>query len=61
MTGYEVNVGSELLSGLLSGRDGLAKRVEAVLNQVLKAQVTETLGSSPQVFVGASKQVDGFS
>jgi transposase-like protein len=29
----------------LSGQDGLAKLVEAVLNQVLEAQVTETLGA----------------
>ena len=30
--------------GLLTGQDGLAKLVEAVLNQVLEAQVTESLG-----------------
>lgn len=29
------------MPGLLSGQDGLAKRVEAVLNQVLEAQVSE--------------------
>ena len=46
MAGYEVNVGSELLPGLLNGQDGLAKLVEAVLNQVLEAQVTETLGAA---------------
>ena len=45
MAGYEINVGSELLPGLLSGQDGLAKLVEVVLNQVLEAQVTETLGA----------------
>ena len=41
MTGYEVSVGTDLLPGLLNGQDGLAKLVEAVLNQVLEAQVTE--------------------
>lgn len=45
MAAYEISVGSELLPGLLSGQDGLAKLVEAVLNQVLEAQVTETLGA----------------
>lgn len=43
MAGYEVSVGTELLPGLLSGPDGLAKLVETVLNQVLEAQVTEML------------------
>jgi len=33
------------LPGLLSGQNGLAKLVEAVLNQILEAQVTETLGA----------------
>ena len=46
MTGYEVSVGTDLLPGLLNGQDGLAKLVEAVLNQVLEAQVTETLGAT---------------
>lgn len=45
MAEYEINVGSELLPGLLNGRDGLAKLVETVLNQVLEAQVTESLGA----------------
>lgn len=45
MAGYEINVGSELLPGLLNGQDGLAKLVETVLNQVLEAQVTESLGA----------------
>jgi putative transposase len=45
MAGYDVSVGKALLPGLLSGQDGLAKRVEAVLNQILEAQVTETLGA----------------
>ena len=45
MAGYEVSVGKDLLPGLLSGQDGLAKLVEAVLNQILEAQVTEALGA----------------
>ena len=46
MVGYEISVGSDLLPGLLTGQDGLAKLVETVLNQVLEAQVTETLGAT---------------
>ena len=45
MAGYEVSVGADLLPGLLSGSDGLAKLVETVLNQVLQAQVSEALGA----------------
>lgn len=45
MADYEVNVGRELLPSLLSGQDGLAKLVEAVLNQILEAQVAESLGA----------------
>lgn len=45
MAGYEVSVGKELLPGLLSGQDGLAKLVETVLNQILEAQVTEMLNA----------------
>jgi len=45
VAGYEISVGSELLPGLLNGQDGLAKLVETVLNQILEAQVTETLGA----------------
>lgn len=33
-----------MLPGLLNGPDGLAKLVETVLNQILEAQVEETLG-----------------
>lgn len=47
MAGYEVNVGMDLLPGLLGGKNGLAKLVETVLNQILEAQVTEALGSQP--------------
>ena len=45
MAGYDINVEKGLLSGLLSGQNGLANLVEAVLNQILEAQVTETLGA----------------
>lgn len=45
MTGYNVSVDRDLLPGLLSGQDGMAKLVEAVLNQILEAQVTEALGA----------------
>ena len=45
MAGYDINVGRDLLPGLLSGQDGLAKLVEAVLNQILEAQVAESLGA----------------
>ncbi len=34
MAGYEINVGAELLPGLLNGPNGLAKLVESVLNQI---------------------------
>ena len=46
MTGYAVSVGTDLLPGLLNGQDGLAKLVEAVPNQVLEAQATDTLGAT---------------
>ncbi len=45
MAGYEINVGSELLPGLLIGPNGLAKLVETVLNQILEAQITESVGA----------------
>lgn len=45
MAGYDVTVGKDLLAGLLSGQDGLAKLVEAVVNQILEAQVSEALGA----------------
>jgi hypothetical protein len=37
MAGCDVNVGKDLLTGLLSGQDGLTKLVNAVLNEMLKA------------------------
>ncbi|HUW97214.1 MAG TPA: IS256 family transposase [Acidiferrobacter sp.] len=47
MAEYEVSVGKDLLPGLLNGSEGLAKLVEAVLNQILDAQMTEHLGAVP--------------
>jgi hypothetical protein len=46
MTDYNVTVGKELLPDLLSGQDGLAKLIESVLNQVLEAQVSDSLGAN---------------
>ncbi len=37
MADYEINVGRDMLPGLLNGPEGLAKLVETVLNQVLEA------------------------
>src|SRR5687768_5977472 len=45
MAGYDISVGKDLLPGLLGNQDGLAKLVETVLNQILEAQVTESLGA----------------
>lgn len=45
MAGYDVTVGKELLPGLLNGQEGLAKLLESVLNQVLEAQVSESVGA----------------
>jgi len=45
MAGYDINVGRDLLPELLSGQNGLAKLVESVLNQILEAQIAESLGA----------------
>lgn len=45
MTDYNITVGKDLLPELLSSQDGLAKLVEGVLNQILEAQVKESLGA----------------
>ena len=45
MTGYDINVSRDLLPELLGNQDGLAKLVESVLNQILEAQVSESLGA----------------
>ena len=49
MTDYNVTVGKDLLPELLSGQDGLAKLIESVLNQVLEAQVSDSLGAVESV------------
>ncbi len=36
-----------MLPGLLNGPEGLAKLVEAVLNHILEARMTEPLGAEP--------------
>ena len=43
MAGYDVSVSRDLLPELLGSQDGLAKLVESVLNQILEAQVSESL------------------
>ena len=45
MTDYEINVPGNLLSSLLSEQNGLAKLLEAVLNQILDAQASEQVGA----------------
>lgn len=45
MAGYDVTVGKDLLPGLLSSQDGLAKLIEGILNQILEAQLSESLGA----------------
>ncbi len=42
---YEINVPRPLLSSLISEQDGLAKLLEAVLNQILDAQASEQVGA----------------
>jgi transposase-like protein len=41
----DINVGRDLLPELLSGPNGLAKLGEAMLNQILEAQIAETLAA----------------
>ena len=43
MTGYQISVDKGLLPELLVSQDGLAKLVQDILNQVLEAQMEETL------------------
>ena len=45
MAGYDISVSRDLLPELLGSQDGLAKLVESVLNQILEAQVSESLGA----------------
>ena len=48
MADYKINVGNDLFPHLMSEGNGLAKLVEAVLNQVLEAQMSEHLGAALQ-------------
>ena len=43
----DVSVAHDLLPGLLNGPEGLARLIEAILNQILQAQMTEHLRASP--------------
>ena len=45
MTNYDINVPGNLLSSLLSEKNGLAQLVEAILNQILDAQAGEQIGA----------------
>ena len=45
MTGYDISVSRDLLPELLDSQDGLAKLVESMLNKILEAQMSESLGA----------------
>lgn len=45
MTDYEITVPRNLLSSLLSDKNGVAALLEGVLNQILDAQATEQIGA----------------
>lgn len=45
MADYDISVEKDLLPGLLGNQDGLARLVETVLNQILEAQLTQSLGA----------------
>ena len=47
MTDKNITVNPALVKDLLTNQDGIAKLVESVLNQVLEAQVSESLGAEP--------------
>lgn len=47
MTQYQITVDAEVLQGLFSGNERMARLVEQVLNQVLSAQATEHLRAEP--------------
>src|SRR5260370_42686 len=44
---YELSVPGELVQELFSGTEGVARLLEAILNQVLSAQASEQLGAAP--------------
>jgi transposase-like protein len=43
----DVSIAQDLLPGFLNEPEGLARRVETVLNPILAAPMTEPLGASP--------------
>ncbi len=47
MTQYQLTLDSDILQALFVGKGQLAQLIEAVLNQVLQAQVTEQLQATP--------------
>lgn len=47
MTRYQITVDAEVLQGLFSRNEGMARLVEQVLNQVLAAQASEFLRAEP--------------
>ena len=47
MANYKANVPKGILPGLLTEKDALAKLIEAVLNQILEAQMAEHLKAKP--------------
>jgi hypothetical protein len=47
MAAYEINIDDQILPDLLSSSNGLHKLVEAVLNQILDAQLTDHLQAQP--------------
>ena len=47
MTQYQITLSDEIVHGLFKEDGAMAKLVEQVLNQVLEAEVTETLQAKP--------------
>jgi len=43
MAEYEVKLNKDAMPNLMTSKDGLAKLIEEILNQVLEAEVTEHL------------------
>ena len=46
MTEYQISLANELLPGLLSEGNGVAKLVEAVLNQCWMREMSEPVGAA---------------
>ena len=47
MTQYQITLSDEIVHGLFKEDGAMARLVEQVLNQVLEAEVTETLQAKP--------------